>query len=73
MNYEKYSLVENEEHCDFVKLREAVLRINEDALRERTHPVLYERYRRERLSQMRMGDGDAGPKMLEACQQVFEI
>ncbi|KAI3413643.1 hypothetical protein GPALN_011132 [Globodera pallida] len=61
--------VENEDHCDFVKLREAMLRINEDSLRERTHTVLYERYRRERLRQMKIGDGDSGPKMMEAFVQ----
>lgn len=64
-------LVENEEHCDFVKLREAVLRTNVDALRERTHNVLYEAYRRERLRAMKVGDGDTGPKMMEAFAQVF--
>uniref|UniRef100_A0A0R3RYI2 Septin-type G domain-containing protein n=1 Tax=Elaeophora elaphi TaxID=1147741 RepID=A0A0R3RYI2_9BILA len=61
--------VENEEHCDFVKLREAVLRTNVDALRERTHRVLYETYRRERLRAMKVGDGDTGPKMMEAFAQ----
>ncbi|KAM3727907.1 Septin-2 [Dirofilaria immitis] len=61
--------VENEEHCDFVKLREAVLRTNVDALRERTHRVLYEAYRRERLRAMKVGDGDTGPKMMEAFAQ----
>ena len=29
--------VENEDHCDFVKLREALLRTNVDAMREKTH------------------------------------
>ncbi|VDO64829.1 unnamed protein product [Heligmosomoides polygyrus] len=59
--------VENEQHCDFVKLREALIRTNVDALRERTHnvSVLYESYRRERLRSMHMGDGDTGPKMVE--------
>ncbi|CAK5008966.1 unnamed protein product [Meloidogyne enterolobii] len=61
--------VENEEHCDFVRLREAILRTNQDSLREQTHNVLYERYRRERLRQMKMSDGDAGPKMMEAFAQ----
>ncbi|VDD93301.1 unnamed protein product, partial [Enterobius vermicularis] len=61
--------VENEDHCDFVKLREAVLRTNVDALRERTHKVLYESYRRERLRSMKVGDGDTGPKLLEAFAQ----
>ncbi|KAK0406599.1 hypothetical protein QR680_018677 [Steinernema hermaphroditum] len=60
--------VENEEHCDFVKLREAVLRINVDSLRERTHNVLYEAYRRDRLREMKLGDGDAGLKMMESLQ-----
>lgn len=32
-------LVENEQHCDFVKLREALIRTNVDSLRERTHNV----------------------------------
>ncbi|VDK28283.1 unnamed protein product [Anisakis simplex] len=58
--------VENEEHCDFVKLREAILRTNVDSLRERTHRVLYEKYRRSRLRAMKVGDGDTGPKMMEA-------
>ncbi|TKR82416.1 hypothetical protein L596_016145 [Steinernema carpocapsae] len=60
--------VENEEHCDFVKLREAVLRINVDSLRERTHTQLYEGYRRDRLREMKLGDGDAGLKMMESLQ-----
>lgn len=63
--------VENEEHCDFVKLREAVLRTNVDSLRERTHRVLYENYRRARLRAMKVGDGDTGPKMMEAFAEVI--
>uniref|UniRef100_A0A0K0FB44 Septin-2 (inferred by orthology to a D. melanogaster protein) n=1 Tax=Strongyloides venezuelensis TaxID=75913 RepID=A0A0K0FB44_STRVS len=58
--------VENEEHCDFVKMREALLRLNIDALIERTREVMYENYRKERLKQMNMKDGDMGPKMMEA-------
>lgn len=69
-HFQFFGLVENEEHCDFVKLREAVLRTNVDALRERTHKVLYEAYRRERLRGMKVGDGDTGPKMMEAFAQV---
>lgn len=63
--------VENEEHCDFVKLREAVLRTNVDSLRERTHKILYEAYRRERLRAMKVGDGETGPKMLETFAKVI--
>uniref|UniRef100_A0A0K0D0M4 Septin-type G domain-containing protein n=1 Tax=Angiostrongylus cantonensis TaxID=6313 RepID=A0A0K0D0M4_ANGCA len=62
--------VENEQHCDFVKLREALIRTNVDALRERTHNVLYENYRRDRLRGMHMGDGDTGPKMVEKFNLV---
>lgn len=63
--------VENEEHCDFVKLREALLRVNQDALHERTHCILYERYRRERLVEMNVKDGDAaGTGKIEAYLTV---
>jgi len=61
--------VENEEHCDFVRLREALLRTNVDALRERTHKTLYEAYRRDRLREMNVGDGDTGPKLMQAFAQ----
>uniref|UniRef100_A0A7E4ZVK5 Septin-type G domain-containing protein n=1 Tax=Panagrellus redivivus TaxID=6233 RepID=A0A7E4ZVK5_PANRE len=61
--------VENEEHCDFVKLRKALLRINVDSLITRTHSTLYEAYRRERLREMKMKDGDCGPKMAEAYEE----
>ncbi|CAJ0580908.1 unnamed protein product, partial [Mesorhabditis spiculigera] len=64
--------VENEEHCDFVKLREALLRTNVDSLRDQTHTVLYERYRRDRLRGMRMGDGDTGPGFANAYAQKKE-
>uniref|UniRef100_A0A0K0DVW8 Septin-type G domain-containing protein n=1 Tax=Strongyloides stercoralis TaxID=6248 RepID=A0A0K0DVW8_STRER len=57
--------VENEEHCDFVKMREALLRLNIDALIESTHQEMYENYRKDRLLQMDMKDGDMGPKMME--------
>lgn len=62
--------VENKEHCDFVHLRESVLRINVDSLRERTQDVLYEAYRKDRLRELKMRDGDAGPNMEKACEMV---
>lgn len=61
--------VENEEHCDFVKMREALLRLNIDALRERTHEVMYENYRKQKLINMNIKDGDMGPKMREALAE----
>ena len=51
--------VENEEHCDFVQLREALLRLNVEDLRARTTGRLYEDYRRLRLVQMGL-DGKTG-------------
>ncbi|CEF65317.1 Septin-2 [Strongyloides ratti] len=65
--------VENEEHCDFVKMREALLRLNIDALREKTHEVMYENYRKERLRNMNIKDGDMGPKMREALAEHQNI
>ena len=43
-------------HCDFVKLREMVLRTNMEDLRETTHTKHYEVFRRERLVQMGFAD-----------------
>jgi len=61
--------VENEDHCDFVKLREALLRLNVEDLRERTHRVLYENYRHQRCQAMGVKDGDSGPGLQEIYQQ----
>lgn len=65
------NLVENEDHCDFVQLREALLRTNVEDLRERTHLVLYEAYRRQRLQQMGIKDGDLGPGLQQTFLQVI--
>lgn len=43
--------VENEEHCDFVKLRQLLIRSHLEELREKTSNILYENYRTEKLSQ----------------------
>jgi len=64
--------VENEEHCDFIKLREALLRLNVEDLRDRTHRVLYENYRHQRLQAMGIKDGDLGPGMQEIYQQRMQ-
>ena len=37
--------IENEDHCDFVKLREMLVRTNMEDLREKTHDFHYEMYR----------------------------
>lgn len=50
--------VENEAHCDFVRLREMLLRVNMEDLRERTHTVHYETYRKQRLTEMGFRDDE---------------
>ena len=50
--------VENESHCDFVKLREMLLRVNIEDLREQTHARHYELYRRCKLEEMGFKDTD---------------
>jgi septin 6/8/11 len=63
--------VENEGHCDFVRLREMLLRINMEDLRESTHTKHYELYRRTRLEQMGFGDSVDAPKT-STFQETFE-
>jgi septin 10 len=53
-------LVENENHCDFVKLREMLICTNMEDLREQTHSRHYELYRRCKLEEM--GFTDVGPE-----------
>lgn len=60
LNVQTYFIpVENENHCDFVKLREMLLRVNMEDLREQTHARHYELYRRCKLEEM--GFKDSGP------------
>lgn len=54
------SSVENENHCDFVKLREMLICTNMEDLREQTHMRHYELYRRCKLEEM--GFRDTGPE-----------
>lgn len=44
--------VDNEEHCDFVKLRQMLIRTHMEELKEHTNNALYENYRSEKLTQM---------------------
>jgi septin 7 len=46
-------VVENESHCDFVKLRHLLVRSHMEELRDRTNNVLYESYRRAKMSETR--------------------
>lgn len=44
--------VDNEDHCDFVKLRQMLIRTHMEELKEHTNNVLYENYRSEKLTAM---------------------
>ncbi|TPX64497.1 hypothetical protein CcCBS67573_g08401 [Chytriomyces confervae] len=43
--------VDNEEHCDFVKLRQMLIRTHMEELKEFTNEVLYESYRTAKLAE----------------------
>ncbi|KAG4098746.1 Septin [Neocallimastix lanati (nom. inval.)] len=51
--------VDNEDHCDFIKLRQMLIRTHMEELREYTNEVLYENYRSNKLiaSGNEFGDG----------------
>lgn len=63
--------MENEAHCDFVKLREMLIRTNMEDMREKTHTRHYELYRQKRLEQMGFTDVDSENKPV-SFQQTFE-
>ncbi|KAH8172740.1 septin domain-containing protein [Sarocladium implicatum] len=44
--------VDKEEHCDFVKLRQMLIRTHMEELKEHTNNMLYENYRTDKLLQM---------------------
>lgn len=50
--YKNIVTVENESHCDFVKLREMLISTNMEDMREKTHCRHYELYRKKRLEQV---------------------
>ncbi|KAF6111315.1 hypothetical protein HJG60_017035 [Phyllostomus discolor] len=63
--------VENENHCDFVKLREMLICTNMEDLREQTHSRHYELYRRCKLEEM--GFTDVGPESKPlSLQETYE-
>ncbi|XP_037394984.1 septin 10 [Pygocentrus nattereri] len=64
--------VENETHCDFVKLREMLISVNMEDLREQTHTRHYELYRRCKLEEMGFKDMDSESKPV-SVQQTYEL
>ncbi|NXC46538.1 SEP10 protein, partial [Penelope pileata] len=63
--------VENENHCDFVKLREMLICTNMEDLREQTHRCHYELYRSCRLQEMGFRDIDPENKPV-SLQEAYE-
>uniref|UniRef100_A0A8C6STB1 Septin n=1 Tax=Neogobius melanostomus TaxID=47308 RepID=A0A8C6STB1_9GOBI len=63
--------LENENHCDFVKLREMLIRVNMEDLREQTHARHYELYRRCKLEEMGFKDTDPDSKPF-SLQETYE-
>ncbi|KAF7252555.1 Septin-10, partial [Varanus komodoensis] len=63
--------VENENHCDFVKLREMLICTNMEDLREQTHMRHYELYRRCKLEEMGFRDTDPEHKPV-SLQETYE-
>ncbi|NXU57439.1 SEP10 protein, partial [Turnix velox] len=63
--------VENENHCDFVKLREMLICTNMEDLREQTHARHYELYRCHRLEEMGFRDTDPENKLV-SLQETYE-
>ena len=63
--------VDNEEHCDFVKLRQMLIRTHMEELKEHTNNALYENYRSEKMTAMGVAqDGDdhrSGAPLGGAC------
>ncbi|XP_036135513.1 septin-14 [Molossus molossus] len=63
--------VENENHCDFIKLRDMLLCTNTENLKEQTHTQHYERYRRFKLQ--KIGFTDVGPdNQPVSFQEIYE-
>ncbi|ETE65766.1 Septin-8, partial [Ophiophagus hannah] len=63
--------VENESHCDFMKLREMLIRVNMEDLREQTHARHYELYRRCKLEEMGFKDTDPDSQPF-SLQETYE-
>lgn len=63
--------VENENHCDFVKLREMLVCVNMEDLREQTHARHYELYRQCKLEEMGFKDNDPENKPV-SLQETYE-
>ncbi|KAG1116650.1 hypothetical protein G6F42_013640 [Rhizopus arrhizus] len=64
--------VDNEEHCDFVKLRQMLIRTHMEELKEFTNDVLYENYRTEKLTAMGIQQDPSVLKEVNPVQKMEE-
>ncbi|KAJ8662999.1 hypothetical protein O0I10_001176 [Lichtheimia ornata] len=64
--------VDNEEHCDFVKLRQMLIRTHMEELKEYTNDVLYENYRTEKLQAMGIQQDPSVFKEVNPVQKMEE-
>ncbi|KAF8584963.1 Septin [Ramaria rubella] len=64
--------VDNEDHCDFVKLRQMLVRTYMEELRERTDGVLYENWRSEKLLSMGVAQDSSVFKEINPALRMAE-
>lgn len=64
--------VDNEEHCDFVKLRQMLIRTHMEELKEHTNNVLYEKYRTEKLLVMGVAQDQSVFKEVNPAARMAE-
>jgi len=64
--------VDNEEHCDFVKLRQMLVRTYMEELRERTNDFLYENWRTEKLLSMGVAQDSSVFKEINPAARLAE-
>ncbi|KAI8980290.1 Septin-domain-containing protein [Pilobolus umbonatus] len=62
--------VDNEDHCDFVKLRQMLIRTHMEELKEYTNDVLYENYRSEKLIEMGVRQDDDLCIEISPCSKI---
>ncbi|RXW22925.1 hypothetical protein EST38_g2934 [Candolleomyces aberdarensis] len=64
--------VDNEDHCDFVKLRQMLVRTYMEELREYTNDVLYENWRTEKLYSMGVAQDSSVFKEINPAARLQE-
>ncbi|GJJ09436.1 hypothetical protein Clacol_003658 [Clathrus columnatus] len=64
--------VDNEDHCDFVKLRQMLVRTYMEELREHTNTYLYEQWRSEKLLSMGIAQDPTVFKEVNPAQKAAE-